>query len=234
MEFNHGGILIKEDDLLNLAAFFNLLDSFANEGFFPASLNSLFMMKLFLSTDHWLYNECEKLQDLDRIKGFEEQMNSLLILAHQSEAENFAPARISRILFSMTQVMNYQIKSKCYRINSSCGLNMDETNMVIGLTNMVKKGMRISRSVPADQDFIYQMEEMKRGYITVEHYGHLKTAGQKMLQQRCVELMKRNFDFELVSMIIGLSIFLAMTRLTEWTESHSQNTDCVTQSTQSG
>ena len=76
---------------------------------------------------------------------------------------------------------------------------MEETNMVIGMTNMVKKGMKISKSEVMDQDFIWQMEEMKRGYITLENYGHLKTAGQKMLQQRFVGLMKRNFDFELVS-----------------------------------
>ena len=202
VEFNHDGILIKEDELLNQGSFYNLLDAFADEGSFPTSLNALFLLKLILSTDHWLYNDYKRLQELKKIKGFEDQIDSLLKLdigfqesdeseGHQSDFVQ----RIFRILFSMTQIVNPQVK-KCYRMNSSSGLSLDETNMVIGLTNMVKS---VFAEESGDQDYIWKMEALKKGQFITEYYAVLKRHGQIVLKQRCIELLKSNFDCESVS-----------------------------------
>ena len=202
VEFNQDGILIKEDELLIRGSFYNLLDSFADEGPFPTSLNALFLLKLILSTDHWLYNDYKRLQDLKKIKGLEDQMNSLLKLdigfqeADESEGHrsDFVQ-RIFRILFSMTQVISFKIK-KYVRINSSSGLSLDEINMVIGLTNMVKSAFSVGSG---NQDFVWNMEELKKGQITMEQYAVLKKHGQIVLKQRCVELLKSSFDCDSVS-----------------------------------
>ena len=202
VEFNHDGILIKEDELLNQGSFYNLLDAFADEGSFPTSLNALFLLKLILSTDHWLYNDYKRLQELKKIKGFEDQIDSLLKLDigfkesdESEEHQSDFVQRIFRILFSMTQVINPQAK-KCYRMNSSFGLSLDETNMVIGLTNMVKS---VFAEESGDQDYIWKMEALKKGQFITEYYAVLKRHGQIVLKQRCIELLKSNFDCESVS-----------------------------------
>ena len=202
VEFNQDGILIKEDELLIRGSFYNLLESFGDEGHFPTSLNALFLLKLILSTDHWLYNDYKRLQDLKKIKGLEDQMNSLLKLdigfqesdeseGHQSDFVQ----RIFRILFSMTQVISFKIK-KCFRINSSSGLSLDEINMVIGLTNMDKSAFSVGSG---NQDFVRNMEELKKGQITMERYAALKKHGQIVLKQRCVELLKSSCNCDSVS-----------------------------------
>ena len=168
VEFNQDGILIKEDELLIRGSFYNLLDSFSDEGHFPPLLNALFLLKLILSTDQWLYNDYKRLQDLKKIKGLEDQMNSLLKLdigfqesdeseGHQSDFVQ----RIFRILFSMTQVISFKIK-KYFRNNSSSGLSSDEVNKVIGLTNMVKSAFSVGSG---NQDFVWKMEELKIGQL---------------------------------------------------------------------
>ena len=196
-EFNYDGILINGMELLNQGSFYNLLDSFAGEGSFPTSLNALFLLKLILSTDHWLYNDYKKLQELKKIKGFEDQIDSLLKLdigfketdkseEHQSDFVQ----RIFRIMYSLTQFTSFQVK-KCYHMNSNSGLSLDETNMVIRLTSMVKS---VFAEESGDQDFILKMEALKEGQIIKEDYVVWNNHCQIVLKQRCFALLKSIFE----------------------------------------